>query len=193
MRLFLSLYDKILTWSRHRHAPRYLAALSFGESTFFPIPPDFMLMPMVLANPAKAWWFALLTTVCSVLGGILGYFIGYFAFAAIGEPIIFALGYTESHIRLIAWFNDWGFWVIFLAGFSPIPFKIFTITSGALDMNLSVFIIAATLSRGARFFLVSGLIRFFGPQLEHQLRQYINCIGWLMVLVFALLLAYFYF
>ena len=117
-----------MNWARHPKAPWFLGGLSFAESSFFPVPPDVMLAPMSLAKPSKAWYYASLTTVTSVLGGILGYFIGVFAFDVI-EPILHNYGYYDRYELAKTWFESWGFWAIFIAGFSPIPYKIFTISS----------------------------------------------------------------
>ena len=140
-----------MQWSRHRHAPRYLAGLSFAESSFFPIPPDVMLAPMCLAQPAKAMHFALLTTVASVLGGLAGWMIGYFAFDAI-EPWLRTSSYWGAYQTAQAWFGRWGFWAVLLAGFSPIPYKVFTIAAGVAAMSLLPFVLASILGRGGRFF-----------------------------------------
>ncbi|HIP53841.1 MAG TPA: DedA family protein [Chromatiales bacterium] len=184
MRLFSSMYDKAMRWARHRHAPRYLAGLSFAESSFFPVPPDVMLAPMTLATPSKAWRYAWLTTIASVLGGILGYVMGLFAFDMI-EPVLHRAGYWDHYLRAKAWFDDWGFWAIFLAGFSPIPYKIFTITAGVIAMPLLPFIAASFIGRGGRFFLVSALMAWGGERMEGALRRYIDRIGWIMVLLAA--------
>ncbi len=138
MRLFGRLYDTALRWSGHRHAPRYLGVLSFAESSFFPIPPDVMLAPMVLARPQRAWWLATLTTVTSVLGGVFGYFIGALLFSEIGRPLIELYHAEAAFERVQQWFTEYGVWVVLLAGFSPIPYKLFTITSGVLSMALTV-------------------------------------------------------
>lgn len=182
------MYEKVLGWSRHRHAPRFLAALSFAESSFFPIPPDVMLAPMSLAKPEKAWSYAMLTTVASTLGGILGYFIGVFAFEMV-EPLIREAGYWEAYTRAGKWFVTWGFWAVFLAGFSPIPYKVFTISAGVIGMSFLPFIVASAIGRGSRFFLVAGLMRWGGAQMEQALRVYIDRIGW--VLILAVIVAYF--
>lgn len=150
MALFSALYDRVMRWSRHRHAPRYLAGLSFAESSFFPIPPDVMLAPMALAKPSTAWRLAALTTVASVVGGIFGYLIGMFAFDVI-EPLLRDAGYYPKYLQAKAWFDDWGFWAIFLAGFSPIPYKVFTVTAGVIAMAIVPFTLASLFGRGARF------------------------------------------
>ena len=186
MRLFSSLYKRTMEWSRHPHAPRYLAGLSFAESSFFPIPPDVMLAPMSLAKPARAWFFAALTTLASVLGGLLGYGIGLFAFDVI-QPWLHDWGYWPAYEQAKSWFDQWGFWAIFLAGFSPIPYKIFTITAGVISMALLPFIAASVIGRGARFFLVAGLMAWGGERMEQALHRYVDLLGWLMVVLFVVL------
>lgn len=188
MKLFSGLFDRVMRWSSHRHAPAYLAGLSFAESSFFPIPPDVMLAPMSLARPQRAWHFALLTTVASVLGGMAGYLIGMFAFELI-EPLLHSAGYWQKYLDTRAWFEEWGIWVIFIAGFSPIPYKIFTITAGVIGMAFIPFVLASLIGRGARFFMVAGLMIWGGEKMEQTLRQYIDRIGWLIVL--AVVVAYF--
>ena len=185
MRLFSPLYERVMQWSRHRHAPRYLAGLSFAESSFFPIPPDVMLAPMALANPQRAWHLALLTTIASVVGGLAGYLIGMFAFDLV-EPMLHSTGSYEKYLNVKQWFDEWGFWAIFLAGFSPIPYKLFTIAAGVISMALLPFTLASLFGRGARFFLVAGVMAWGGEQMEGMLRKYVDRIGWIMV---ALLVA----
>jgi len=180
MKLFSVLYDRVLEWSRHRHAERYLAALSFAESSFFPIPPDVMLAPMTLAKPQSGWRLATVTTIASVLGGIAGYAIGLLAIDAV-TPLIERLGYVETYERATLWFEEYGFVAILAAGFSPIPYKIFTIAAGALTMFFPGFVIASVIGRGARFFLVAGIIVFGGPRMEPLLRRYVDRIGWACV------------
>lgn len=161
------LYDKTLELAAHRHAVWALAGVSFAESSFFPIPPDVMLMPMAVAERRKAWLYAAVCTIASVLGGMAGYFIGYGLFETIGEPI---LGLYDP--ERVAWdkftqlYEEWGFWIVFAAGFSPLPYKVFTIASGVAALNFPIFVIASLLSRGARFFLVSALIYWFGPPIR---------------------------
>lgn len=169
-----------MRWAAHARAPWYLGALSFAESSFFPIPPDVMLAPMALARPQRAWQLALLTTVASVAGGLLGYLIGLFLFELI-EPLLHQLGYWEAYLLARAWFHQWGFWAIFLAGFSPIPYKVFTIAAGTVGMALVPFLIASTIGRGARFFLVAGLMRWGGPRMEALVRTHVERLGWLAV------------
>lgn len=187
MRVFSPLYERAMRWARHRHAPRYLAGLSFAESSFFPVPPDVMLAPMALAAPARAWWFATLTTVASVLGGLFGYLIGLFAFDLI-EPVLHETGYYAKYEVARAWFDQWGFWAVFLAGFSPIPYKVFTISAGVISMALLPFIGASIVGRGARFFLVASLMAWGGERMEGVLRKYIDRVGWLTVLLVGLII-----
>ncbi|MCB1736503.1 MAG: DedA family protein [Gammaproteobacteria bacterium] len=188
MRLFSALYDKTMGWSRHPRAPWFLGGLSFAESSFFPIPPDVMLAPMSLARPEKAWHFALLTTLASVIGGVAGYFIGVFFFDLI-EPLLHEYGYWDRYLHARAWFEEWGFWAIFIAGFSPIPYKVFTIAAGAMSMAFLPFVLASIIGRGARFFLVAGLMRWGGESMERTLREYIDRVGW--VVVIGVIAAYF--
>jgi membrane protein YqaA with SNARE-associated domain len=180
MKIFSALYQKTLSWSRHPHAPVYLGALSFAESSFFPIPPDVMLAPMCLATPKRAWWFAFLTTATSVLGGLAGYFIGQFAFDLI-EPWLRDSHYWPAYETAVAWFKEWGFWAIFVAGFSPIPYKVFTIAAGTMSMTLLPFTLASAIGRGARFFMVAGLMAWGGARMEEALRRYVDRIGWAVV------------
>jgi membrane protein YqaA with SNARE-associated domain len=189
MKLFGPLYDRVLRLAAHRHAERWLAALSFAESSFFPIPPDVMLAPMTLARPARGWWFAILTTVASVLGGLFGYLIGWFAIDWI-LPWIVDLGYAEAYGTATDWFGRYGFWAVLVAGFSPIPYKVFTIAAGALHMFLPGFVLASALGRAGRFFLVAGILVFGGPRMEHHLRRHIDTIGWITVVVIVVAIAY---
>ena len=183
MRVFSPLYDRVMQWSRHRHAPYYLAGLSFAESSFFPIPPDVMLAPMSMANPRASWRLAALTTIASVLGGLLGYLIGHFAFELV-QPLVGEGGrYQEVFQKAKDWFDQWGVWAVFLAGFSPIPYKIFTITAGVLSMALLPFVLASAVGRGARFFLVAALMAWGGERMEGALRRYVDRIGWVMLLL----------
>lgn len=177
-----------MAWSRLPNAPWYLGILSFAESSFFPIPPDVMLAPMSLANPDKAWRLAMLTTATSVLGGLFGYLIGSFAFDVI-EPYLKASSYWGHFQTAQSWFTQYGFWAIFVAGFSPIPYKVFTIAAGALSMALLPFTLASVIGRGSRFFIVAGLMKWGGKRMEDQLHKYVDAIGWVMiVLIVAILL-----
>lgn len=182
MRIFSPLYRRALAWSRHRHAPWYLGGLSFAESSFFPVPPDVMLAPMSMVSPHRGLVLAALTTVASVAGGLLGYLIGHFAFEMV-EPLLRGAGYWPHYEAAQSWFDQWGFWAIFLAGFSPIPYKVFTITAGVIAMPLLPFVLASLVGRGARFFLVAILMAWGGVRMETLLHNYIDRIGWLMVVL----------
>jgi len=173
-----------MKWSVHRYAPRYLAAMSYAESSFFPIPVDVMLAPMSLAKPDKAWHFAFIASLFSVLGGKTGYIIGYYAMDVL-EPWIHTVGYWERYQQIITWFGEWGIWIVFIAGFSPIPYKLFTITAGALSMALLPFILISIVARSARFYAVSGLMLWGGESMEAKLRKYMDVIGWGVVIVAA--------
>lgn len=188
--MFLKLYDRVLALSAHQRAPAYLATLSFTESSFFPIPPDVMLIPMCLAKPLKGWFYAALCTLSSVLGGMAGYLIGKLAFTWI-EPWLMGSHYAGIFESAVAAFETWGFWYILLAGFTPIPYKIFTISAGVVGMPFLAFIGGSLVGRGGRFFLVAALIRLGGENLAARMRKYIDLIGWLVlvlaVLIFALM------
>jgi membrane protein YqaA with SNARE-associated domain len=185
MRLFGPIYDRVLRWANHPHAERYLAALSFAESSFFPIPPDVLLAPMTLANPRRGWWLATLTTVGSVTGGLAGFAIGWFALDLI-EPLLRELGYWDAYLTATEWFRRYGFWAVLVAGFSPVPYKVFTIAAGALRMFLPGFVLASVLGRGGRFFLVAGILVIGGERMERRLRRNIDLLGWISVAVIAL-------
>lgn len=193
MRLFTKMYELAMKWAQHVHAPRYLAGMSFAESSFFPIPVDVMLAPMSLAQPERAWRFAFIATIFSVLGGVAGYLLGYFALDLI-EPLLHKLGYWERYQEIIRWFNEWGIWIIFIAGFAPIPYKLFTVSAGALNMALLPFILISLVARGARFYLVSGLMLWGGERMEKNLHKYMDTIGWavvVLVLVAYIIFKYF--
>jgi len=180
MKIFSSLYEIVMRWAVHRHAQWYLAGLSFAESSFFPIPPDVMLAPMALAAPRRAWHLAALTTVASVVGGMAGYLIGSFAFGLI-EPWIVSAGYDDKYQLAVQWFDHWGVWAILIAGFSPIPYKVFTIAAGVISMAFVPFVLASLVGRGARFFLVAALMAWGGERMERQLRRYVDRLGWAIV------------
>jgi membrane protein YqaA with SNARE-associated domain len=172
-----------IRWAKHKHAAKYLGGLSFSESVFFPIPPDVMLAPMALSQPLLAWRFALITTVASIVGGIAGYWLGFFAFEAWLAPLIESWGYTHKIETATGWFEIYGVWIVFLAGFSPIPYKIFTVSAGFLQMAFFPFVIASAVGRGARFFLVAALMRWGGAPMEQKLRQYVEVLGWSVVAI----------
>ncbi len=188
MKLFTALYDRVLGWSAHHRAPWFLAGLSFAESSFFPIPPDVMLAPMSMARPQRAITLAFITTLASVAGGVLGYLIGLWGLDLV-LPLINDAGYLPAYELAQAWFADWGFWVVLVAGFSPIPYKVFTIAAGAMAVALLPFVIASVIGRGARFFLVASLVAWGGPRAEPWLRRYMERIGWFSVALLIIAVA----
>ncbi len=188
MKIFSALYEWTLKWAEHKFAPRILALLTFAESVFFPIPPDVLLAPMVLAQREKAWRFATLTTVASVIGGVVGYGLGYMMFEPWIQPLITEFGYQARFDKAMAWFSEWGVWVVFIAGFSPIPYKLFTLSAGFLQMAFLPFLLASAIGRGMRFFLVAGVIHWGGAPMEKKIRQWVDVLGWLVVA--AIVVAY---
>ncbi|GAB4392388.1 MAG: YqaA family protein [Gammaproteobacteria bacterium] len=188
---FARLAKRALQWARHPHAPYYLAGMSFVEASFFPIPPDVMLAPMSLAKPQYAWRYAALATVFSVLGGLLGYSIGFLLLHMI-HPFLVQLGYATSYQQVLEWFQMWGVWIVLIAGFTPIPYKLFTIASGALHLSLLPFIIASILGRAARFFLVSWVMAIGGERMELLLYRYIDRLTWLIIAVFLIVIGWHY-
>lgn len=180
MKLFGYLYDLTLGWSRHPKAPWYLGGMSFAESSFFPIPPDVMLMPMSLARPEQAMRFAWIATLFSTLGGVLGYFIGMLLLDWVW-PLIEQAGYDGHYHRIVEFFDLYGVWIVLVAGFSPLPYKMFTVSAGATGMALLPFILASLVGRGARFFLVASLMKWGGARYEHLIRRWIEWLGWLAV------------
>ncbi len=155
-------YQRVLALSASRHAPWWLAAISFAEASFFPIPPDVLLIPMALARPERAWRLALTCTVASVAGGALGYYIGYALFDQLAQPLLHAYHYDAAFARFQQTYAEYGLWVILVKGLTPIPYKIVTIASGAANFNFGLFMLASLITRGARFFLVATLLHFFG-------------------------------
>jgi len=159
-------YNSVLALAASRNAPWWLAVISFTESSFFPIPPDALLIPMCLARPDRAWRLALICTVSSVAGGALGYYIGYALFEVIATPVIQFYHYEAAFERFRATYDQYGLWVILVKGFTPIPYKIVTIASGAAHFDFGVFMLASLATRGARFFLVAGLLRAYGEPMR---------------------------
>jgi membrane protein YqaA with SNARE-associated domain len=180
------MYDRLLEWSASRHGVSVLGAVSFAEASFFPIPPDVLLIAAVLARP-KVWWRAVV--VCSagsILGGIAGYLIGWGLWEIVDE-FFFAWvpGFTpEVYAHVSNLYDEWNFWIVFAAGFTPIPYKVFTIAGGVAQISLPIFVVASAVSRSARFFLVAGALRLFGPKIKPYLDRYLG----LLTLLFFLLL-----
>ena len=190
MKLFGPLYDRVLEWSRHPHAERYLGAMSFAESSFFPIPVDVMLAPMFLADRSKWFRFATIATVFSVLGGLAGYAIGWGMFEAI-EPWLRESQYWAQFEEASAALDKYGFWVVFAMGFSPLPYKVATIAAGVAAINLPGFIVGSIVGRAARVFLVAGLVRAGGQRFEDTLRTHVERIGWAVAVLIAVGIAWF--
>ncbi len=160
------LYDWTLSLASHRHATIALAIIAFAESSFFPIPPDILLIPMILAARNKAWRYATICMVASVLGGLAGYAIGHFLFESIGKPVLAFYGYASKFDTFRDYYNEWGAWAVFIAGITPFPYKVITILSGVTALDPVIFSISSILARGIRFFLIAGLIWQFGPPIR---------------------------
>ena len=179
------LYNWTISLASHPFAIGFLAVIAFLESSIFPIPPDVLLIALVLASRDKAWIMASVCTVFSVIGGLFGYIIGFFLFTSIGDPILEFYGYQDHFSRFKRFYNDWGAWIVFAGGFTPIPYKVITIASGAVHLNLITFLVASIVSRGMRFFLVSALLWYFGPPVRKIIEKNLNFFA---ILFFAILL-----
>ncbi len=189
MRIFETTYRSVIRFSKRRSAPYYLSLLSFFEAFILPFPPpDVMLAPMSIAQPKRAMVFASLTLVFSVLGGLVGYLIGVFLFDQV-SPFIVEWGYQDRFDQVNLWFERWGFWAVLVAGFSPVPYKVFTIAAGVLQLALLPFIAASIIGRGARFFLVAWCLSRFGPSIEPKLIKYIEVLGWTVVAALVIAIA----
>jgi membrane protein YqaA with SNARE-associated domain len=160
------IYDWVMRLAHHRHAAWALFAVSFAESSFFPVPPDAMLIPMVLADRRRAWRYAAICTLASVLGALLGYWIGHALYESVGRPIIDFYGLGPRMQTYIDGFNRYGLWIILIKGLTPIPYKLITIASGIAGFALVPFILASILTRGIRFFLVAGLLYRYGEPIR---------------------------
>ena len=176
------LYDWLIRLAQHRHATPAMGAVSFMESSFFPIPPDVMLVPMVLANRDKAFRIALVCTVCSVLGGLLGYAIGYYFFETIGEWVVKTYGLQSGLAAFRSGFEEYGIWIILIKGLTPIPYKLVTIASGAAHFDLFTFVWASIVTRGARFFLVAALLWKFGEPIRAFIEERLTLLTWLFLI-----------
>jgi membrane protein YqaA with SNARE-associated domain len=172
------LYDWVLRLAKHRRAIPAMGVVSFCESSFFPIPPDVMLVPMVLANRNKAFTIALVCTVTSVLGGLLGYAIGYYFFETIGAWVIKTYGMQAGLEKFRDEFARWGTWVILIKGLTPIPYKLVTIASGAAHFDLFTFVWASIVTRGARFFLVAALLWKYGEPIQQFIEKRFALVSW---------------
>ncbi len=186
MKLFRKLYDWTLHWADTPYGPLALFLLALAESSFFPIPVDPLLIALCLGAVKKSWRFALTTSVASVTGGMIGYLIGFGIWEAVDSFFFkYVPGFSESLFeRVMANFNKYGFWYVFAAGFTPIPYKVFTIASGVFKLNFVLFVIASTISRSLRFFAIAALFRKFGPGIKSFIDKYFN----LLALLFFILL-----
>ncbi len=190
--MFEKIYFSVIRFSAQRQAPWYLALLSLLESFILPFPPpDVMLAPMSLAKPDKAMRFATITLVASVCGGLIGYAIGAFLFDLI-QPLLIDWGYQARFETVTRWFEEWGFWAVLVAGFSPVPYKLFTLSAGVLSLALLPFVMASIIGRGLRFFLVAWCLSTFGPAIEAKLIKYIERIGWAVVIALVLVISFYY-
>lgn len=178
------LYDWTLSFASGPRATAALGTVSFIESSVFPIPPDLLLIPMVVARPKRAWALAILCTITSVAGGLAGYLIGHFLFQEVAAPILQFYGYLDKFESFAQIFNEWGWWFVFIAGLTPFPYKVITIASGAAGLSLPVFMLASLVSRGIRFFIVAGLLYFFGAPIRDFIEKRLG----LMFTVFVVLL-----
>ncbi len=179
-----SLYDWTMNLAARTGATWALAIVAFIESSVFPIPPDVLQIPMVLAQRAKAWFYASIATIASVAGGMLGYAIGFFLFDSLAQPLLDFYGYGEKFKDFAGRYNEYGAWIVFIAGVTPFPYKVITIASGATALSLPVFIVASVAARGLRFFLVSALLYWFGPPIKAFIERYLG----LLTIVFTILL-----
>ncbi|OIQ69917.1 SNARE associated golgi protein [mine drainage metagenome] len=168
--MFRKLYDWVMSLAGSRHAPVGLFAVSFAESSFFPIPPDVMLAPMVLARPDRAYRLAALCTLASVTGGMLGYAIGFYL-QGFGHWLLALLGHADGETAFRHWFDHWGLWVILIKGLTPIPYKLVTIASGLAHFSFVTFMWASVVTRGARFFMTATLLKYYGPKVQEEFEK----------------------
>ncbi len=180
------LYDWVLHWAETPYGVPALFILAFAESSFFPVPPDILLIPLAISKPKKALKFALVCSIASILGGMLGYYIGWGLWSVVQDWFFqYVPGFTHHNFELVqAKYNAWNFWVVFTAGFTPIPYKLITISAGVFKINFAIFVLASAVSRSARFFLVSGLIYIFGEKIKKFIDKYFN----LLAIAFVVLL-----
>lgn len=178
------LYYWTMRLAAHERAPLALFCVAFIESSFFPIPPHAMLVPMVLADRARAWWLATITTVGSVLGGIFGYAIGYFLYESVGRRVLELYGYADKFATFATQYNDYGAWIVFFAGVTPFPYKVITIASGVTQLNFLVFMVASIIARALVFFVIAALLYWFGPPIRAFIEKRLG----LVATVFTILL-----
>ena len=162
--------------AEHKYALWVLAIVAFVESSFFPIPPDLLMVPMILATPRRAFLIAGIATVSSVLGGIFGYLIGAFAFETLGSPILHSLGYAHKFDIFAQYYNDWGIWVVLAAGVTPFPYKVVTILSGATQLNFAIFVLTSIAARALRFFIVATILWWVGPPAKTFIERHLGLV-----------------
>jgi membrane protein YqaA with SNARE-associated domain len=182
VRMLQRLYHRVLALAASPRAPWWLAAIAFAESSFFPIPPDVLLVPMALARPERAWRFATICTLASVAGGVLGYCIGYALFEVVATPLLHAYHYEAAFERFRQTYAEYGLWVILIKGLTPIPYKIVTIASGAAAFSFPVFVAASVVTRGARFFLLATLLHFYGERVRDFIERRLTLVTSLVAL-----------
>ena len=184
------LYNLVMRLSQHKYALPALGLVSFSDSIFFPIPPDVVLIPMVIAKRNKAWLYATVCTITSVAGAIIGYLIGFYLFSEIGEYLLRLYGYQGKFNDFQHWYNSYGIIIIFIAGLTPLPYKVFTITSGFLGLPLGVFVLGSLLSRGLRYFLVSALLWWIGEPIRLFIEKYLFWVtfGFIILLISGFLI-----
>lgn len=189
--MFRALYDWTFRLAQHRHADRSLAAVSFAESSFFPIPPDVMLAPMILARRDQAYRIATICTIASVIGGAFGFAIGYFLYDSVGQWLIDFYGLHEGASEFRGWYAEWGAAIILAKGLTPIPFKLVTIASGLASFNFGLFMLTAAITRAARFFLIAWLLRRYGAPIQAFIETRLTLVGLsflgILIIGFALL------
>lgn len=178
-----SLYDWTMNLAGHRHAGWTLFFIAAIESSVFPIPPDILLIPMIIAAPTRAWRYALICLVGSVLGGLVGYGIGFFLFETVGRPVLELYGYAGKFDQFRDYYNDWGAWAVFIAGVTPFPYKVITILSGVTALDPVVFTLASILARGLRFFVIAALIWKFGPVIRDFIERRLGLVFTIFIVV----------
>jgi len=190
MKLLRTLYNWTLSKAEHKYSSWILSLVAFTESSFFPIPPDILIIPMIIAKKTKAWSYAFICTLSSVLGGVAGYAIGFFFYNSIGIFIIDTYQLTNSFSTFENYYNQYGILIVLGAGFTPFPFKFITIASGVFNLNIYLFILTAIFARGLRFYLLAGLLFIFGEKIKKFIDQYFNILAILffIILVVSVLL-----
>lgn len=183
-KLLRNLYEWVLSFAESKYGPWALFLIAVAESSFFPVPPDVLLIALAIGAPLRSFWFALICTAGSLVGAVIGYFIGLEFYELAGRPIIEFYSIQNGYEQVRQLYHDWDSIAVVIAGFTPIPYKVFTIAAGAFEINFFTFLLASAVGRGARFFLVAGLIRWIGPGIKDLIDRYFN----LCTIIFAILL-----